>query len=249
MSEILDKQEFEKSFSPTREYFQQLFPTPPIICGRQLLPLSIGRYRLMARFNVAYCADEIRTATAGDLLMGVIICSMTVKEFLIFAAQKDLVKAIRNWGMKIGFFKPEFSLWPRQFVLWIFRKAWPEFYDDRDVEYLRGEMMKFQKYIEDNSRTPDYWDVDDEKTVSAAHWSQSIEVTLRGALGWSEEEVNERPLGNALWDCFKHYENLGLISFMTAEEIAEHSKPKTPEEIKSQNDAAAKIIAFQKGDS
>ena len=48
-----------------------------------------------------------------------------------------------------------------------------------------------------------------------------MEVILRGELGWSEEEINERPLSKALSDYFKWAENKGQIRLMTDWEIEE----------------------------
>ena len=71
------------------DYFEQIFQIPPSVCGLQLKPLSIERYRLMRRFNTAFTADDERPATSGDLLIAVLICSMTVKEFVAFASQNN----------------------------------------------------------------------------------------------------------------------------------------------------------------
>ena len=83
------------------DYFAQILPATPVVCGLQLKPLSIGRYRRMRRMNVAFVADNPQevenTSLVGDLLKGVLICSMSCSEFDEFISQKDSEKQIKKW--------------------------------------------------------------------------------------------------------------------------------------------------------
>ncbi len=232
------------------DYFSQIFQVPPFICGRQLKTLSIGRYRMMSRFKVAFAADDVRPATAGDLLMGVLICSMEIKEFSDFASHPSFRRKVEQWGRQFGFFEPvlfERTLNPRFFFgsmfHWMFKKLWPAEYDRQDIEYLTQETQKFQDYIKEGSTAPDYWDESPDSRASAAHWSQSIEVVLCGNLNWTAEMINEEPLGKALWDYFKFMENQGLVRLMSKDEAAEVNKTLTPEENAQADTAAAEMIA------
>ena len=224
------------------DYFEQVFPAAPVVCGRQLKPLSLGSYRLMAHFKVAFVSETEREATPGDLLVGVLICSTTVEEFQALAAQPDFQKQIQKWGQKVGFFEPRCYSWP--LVGGKLRQWLEPSFADSDFKYLSEQIAIFQKYVVDSSRAPEFWDESPDSKVSAAHWSHSVEVTLRGALNWSEKEIETAPLGKALWDYFKHFENLGLVRLMTKEEAEEIATPLTPEQIQEAREQAEKALAY-----
>lgn len=235
---------------PRARYLSQLFPAPPVLCGRALRPLSIGRYRLMARFNCAWCADEPRTATAGDLLIGILICSVPCEDFETLAAQPDFKKLVQLFGELHGFFKPTWrSLLarPRMLLALIARWLNPRFYDAQDAAEMLEAMQTFQKYIETDSQSPDYWDESEGGRLSIMHWSQSIELVLMGQLNWTEKMINEKPLGKALWDYFAHMESQGLVTLMSRDEIAEFNRVKnlSPGEQQQQASAMAAIEAAQ----
>ncbi len=232
------------------DYFEGIFQVPPVVCGLPLKPLSITRYRLMAWRGVAFAAEEERVATAGDLLMGVLICSMTVEDFKKFATHPNFRNAVQQWGRSVGFFEPRFIEWTLKPKIlfcaplnWLHRKLFPTEYDIQDLAYLTGEMQKFQDYIKAGSKAPEYWDESPDSKASAAHWSQSIEVVLRGELGWTQEEIDEEPLGKALQDYFKYMENQGLVRLMSAGEAREISTPLTKEEADEANESARKALA------
>jgi len=224
------------------DYFEQIFPVAPVVCGRQLRPLSLGGYRMMAHFKVAFVSETEREATPGDLLVGVLICSMSAEEFLAFASQPDFQKQIQKWGRKVGFFEPLCYSWP--LIGWKLRQWLEPAFADTDFKYLSEQIEIFQKYVVESSRAPEFWDESPDSKVSAAHWSQSVEVTLRGALNWSEKEIESAPLGKALWDYFKHFENLGLVRLMTKEESAEIATPLTPEQQQEAREKAEKVLAY-----
>lgn len=211
------------------DYFSCVLPDPPVVCGRQLLPLSIGRYRLMHRFRVAFVADESATATARDLFIGVLICSLRCEEFQSFAASPRFKGEIARWGRRCGFFRP----WRYRLPLlgpWL-AKRYGHIIDRHHAANLLAEIEKFQAYIAEGAQPPRYWDAADGQRTSAAHWSHSIESTLREYQGWTREEINEEPLTKALWDYFKHCENHGLVRLMTADEAAALDTPDDPEKL------------------
>ena len=104
-------------------------------------------------------------------------------------------------------------------------------------------MQKFQDYIKAGSKAPEFWDESPDSKASAAHWSQSIEVVLRGNLGWTQHEIDEKPLGKALQDYFKFMENSGLVRLMSAEEARELATPLTKEEADEANESARRALA------
>lgn len=176
-------------------YFRAAIPEPYTILGVRLLPLSLGRYQLLKRFDCGFVADGELAATWNDLLVGILICSMPVKEFLVFLESKER---------------------PRQLKLWEDRIR-REMEADPHFSYL-SKIGLFRCYIERHSQIPKHWDESDSPVGSCAHWSQTIEIGLRCELGYSEEEINERPLSKALYDYFKHAENQGLIRLMADDE-------------------------------
>src|ERR1039457_6510592 len=64
--------------------FSQAIPKPVRILGLQLLPLSLGRYRMLRRFECPFVAEGPAEASMADLLLGLLICSMRCQEFLEF---------------------------------------------------------------------------------------------------------------------------------------------------------------------
>jgi hypothetical protein len=193
-----------------RDYFARVIPEPFRILGLQLRPLSLGRYRLLKRFEIAFVAEGEAPAEIGDLLTGVLICSMRCDEFLAWAASPHFYKDIRRWSRKIL---------PAPWLLLVpfFGKRWLRGHSFNAVE----KIQLFQRYISEGSRVPDYFDESGQQLRSGAHWSQAIEVTLRSELGWTAEEINEEPLTKALADYFKFAENQGLIRLLTPEDVAQ----------------------------
>jgi hypothetical protein len=219
------------------DYFDQIMPAPPAVCGRQLKVLSIGRYRLMSRFKVAFVAEREGVATAGDLLMGVLICSFSCEEFSEMVSTPNFKSQVQKWGRKMGFFPPRCFSWP-MVGKWLHRNI-GRVVDEADAQYLLEQTAIFQQYIKDGSKTPPYWDESPGERVSGAHWSQSIEAVLREFQGWTKQEIDEEPLTKALWDYFKHMENQGMVRLMTDDERRESEKPLAPEK-------AAEISAWLK---
>jgi hypothetical protein len=192
------------------DYFAQIVPEPFRILGLRLLPLSLGRYRLLKRFGVAFVADGDARAEIGDLLLGVLICSMRCDEFVEWAGSPAFARDVRRWSRRI-LPSPWLCLIP------FFGKWWIRGHSFNAVE----KIQLFQRYIEQGSVVPDYFDESGDPMRSGAHWSQAIEVTLRSELGWSAEEINEEPLTKALADYFKYAENQGLVRLMTPEDVAQ----------------------------
>lgn len=83
---------------------------------------------------------------------------------------------------------------------------------------LNEKAQLFKEYLEAHSVMPLYWE---EKTggTSGAHWAQSIEVTLRSKLGWTQAEIDGEPLSKCFADYLKHAENEGAIKLMTTAEV------------------------------
>ncbi len=142
-------------------------------------------------------------AKPDDLVIGIIICSMRCDEFLKIAEAGLLWKMVEDWGHKVfGTSK----LVPR-----ILRRPKP-------FNYLE-KVSLFSRYLKQSWESPKYWEEESAGQSSGAHWSQSVEVVLRGELGWTLEEINEAPLSKAIADYYKWLENKGIIRLMTDYEI------------------------------
>lgn len=180
-------------------YFKAAIPNPCVIFGVRLLPLSIGRYRLLKRFDCAFVSAGEETASFGDLALGIIICSMPVREFLeLIDEPKKFMRQMKRFGRRI-------------------RK---EMRHDRRFNLL-SKYGLFQQFLSENSQCPKYWiETEDEAGGDASHWSHNLEITLR-SIGYTSQEIEEGPLSKALADYFKHAENKGAIRLMTEAEIAQ----------------------------
>lgn len=191
-------------------YFTAAIPEPFQILGLKLKPLSIGRYRILKRLNCAFVSEQEVKAEAADLIIGVLVCSMRCNEFIELYDSHNLEKLLRRWSRSI-------SPLPWIGFLPIVGKWWRKRYSFDMFE----KMNLFKRYIEQGSETPKYFDESGEKGVSGAHWSHSIEVSLRRECNWDREEIDEGPLSKALADYFKFLENEGLVRLMTEEDIVQ----------------------------
>ena len=203
------------------DYFQRAIPEPFRILGLPLKPLSLGRYRLLKRFDIAFVADCEAKADTKDLILGVLICSQEVDEFQAWLElpPKRRARDLKRWRKTVC---PKAWLCRVPFI----GKTWLR----RKMPDLLEKIRLFQIYVQQHSKMPAYWDESGDERTSGAHWSHSVEVCLRSQVGWSRDEINEQPLSKALDDYFKFAESQGAIRLMTQAEI-------------EQGEANAKIMA------
>lgn len=177
--------------------FTAAFPPQFTILGVKLLPLSLGRYRLMKWAGVAFVAEEECGATIEDLFSGIAICGMPCSEFKRFLAESLLEKELSKWGKKLR----------------------------KQINKEKGfnifeKIALFNRYIQEGSKLP--WvplavQSENPPDYTNTHWSNNVEVVLRGQLGWTKDEIEEEPLTKALADYFKHMENEGHVRLMPHE--------------------------------
>jgi hypothetical protein len=177
-------------------YFQAAIPEPYIIFGLRLLPLSIGRYRILKRFDCGFTADDERTATMADLILGIVVCSMRCDEFFSLMESPEFGTELKRLGQRIR----------------------DEITADKCFSLLEKYGL-FQSYIMASTKIPEYFDEMDERPESFAHWSHNLEISLRSELNYSDEQINEGPISKALYDFLKHAENQGSIRIVTDAEI------------------------------
>lgn len=210
------------------DYFERVLPTRAVVCGRVLKPISIGRYRRMKRQNVAFVADEAvdspKTSLVGDLLKGVLICSMTCADYDSFLEQPDASRQIKKWAQQQGFLRERYYDWPvigKWFAKYIVGEKVTQMRDERAAAYLLEQVELFQEYIAAAQRIPNYTSKQNEPARHSLHWSNSIELHLRSEQNWTTEEIEEAPLSKALADYFGYAESNGLISILTDAKVAE----------------------------
>lgn len=238
------------------DYFAQILPAPPVICGLPLKPLSIGRYRRMKRQNVAFVSEQpIQTpitALAGDLLQGVLICSMSCADYDAFLASPDFERVTKKWAQLQGFLPERYHGWGllgRWFAKYIVGEKVTRLRNERAMAYLVEQIAAFQEYIVAGQKAPSYWDETSDERVSGSHWSQSVECVLREKQGWTREEIDEEPLTKALWDFFKSMEAAGMVRIMSAAEAAELARPLTAAEEEESRVALEKLWRYKFGDT
>lgn len=203
----------------TPSEFIAAIPEPVQILGLKLRPFSLGHYRLLRRLGCKFVADESTTADIGDLLLGVAVCSMRVEEFLPAFESGEYFKFVRAWSRRINANPPPWlrGKYGRILSSTKLGKRWRKNHSFNFVE----KMQLFKNYISDAQKLPTYITAEPSTHATTAHWSTSVEITLRSELGWTLEEINEAPLAKALSDCFRHMEQQGLVRIFTDEELEE----------------------------
>ena len=177
--------------------FSAIFPPKFTVLGVNLLPLSLGRYRLMKWAGIAFVAEEECSATIEDLFSGIAICGMPCSQFKYLLASSLLEKELGRWGKKLR------KQIRKEKAFNIFEKI------ALFNRYINeGQQLPWVPLAVQNENPPDY---------TNTHWSNSVEVILRGKLGWTKDEIDEEPLTKALGDYFKHMENEGQVRLIPHE--------------------------------
>lgn len=188
-------------------YISAAIPEPYRILGLRLLPFSLGRYRILRRLECAFVADEETNAGPEDLIIGVIACSMTCRDFIAFAHAPSFHKEIRRWSRRIcplpvlGLLPIIGKWWRKHFAFDLLQKA--------DL---------FKRYLAQGSEMPEYWILNDDSCGGTMHWSQGLDMALRSQLNWTDLEIEEEPLSKAFYAVLSLGEANGRIQMMTEAE-------------------------------
>lgn len=184
--------------------FTAAFPEPHVILGLRLLPLSLGRYRLLKRFNSPFVDDDTKAislpAMCKELFFALVICGLPCREFRELVTAGKLVKECKRFGKTIG------RVIARE-----------------NGFNIMAKHAQFKRYLDDGTALP--WKPlaraggIDTQTVS--HWSHAMEVNLRARVGWTADEVDEEPMTKAMCDFFQFMQSEGAVDLVSHEDFSE----------------------------
>lgn len=175
-------------------YATAALPEPVRLLGLQLRPFSLGHYIKLKRFCCAFVDESTTDATIGDVLLGVLCCSMasdvdpSKDEFLLFADSKNFNKQVWKWCRKIR----------------------------RDN--IKEKAKLFASYIKRGSEMPLYWDGENDGAETGASWAHVVYECLVADLGYTPNEALNMPMSRALFDYFRHAERNGAVELMRPED-------------------------------
>ena len=230
----MPKAEAVKETPPRKTEFVQAIPEPFQILGLRLLPLSIGRYRRLARHDCAFVANGKTEAGVGDLLLGVLICSMRCDEFDALVVAPGFDKELKAWSKRVmptppmapktetngrikkgkinGVKNSLYPLWNASFLGRNWRKK-------HSVNLLE-KFELFKRYVTEAQAMPRFYSKSTSGKTSSAHWVDNVEMVLRSELNWTSENIDEQPLSKALEDwCQWAYAN-DHIELVSDEDVA-----------------------------
>ena len=184
--------------------FTAALPEPQTILGLRLLPLSLGRYRLLKRFESPFVDESPREVSVQDLtkelFFALLVCGLPVSEFKSYLMQpKLLAKQARRFGKVAGKFTKQkgFSILP---CFETFKR-------------YCAEATAMPWHPLPNSRT--------NEAENISHWSHSMEICLRSNAGWTAQEIDEEPMAKAMTDFFKYMESQGSVRLISNADYAE----------------------------
>ena len=198
MTTAAPKPQAEAVKTPRKVEFAQAIPEPFQILGLKLLPLSIGRYRRLARHECAFVASGKSEATVGDLLLGLLICSMRCDEFDALVVAPGFVKELQAWSKRV-MPAPLAAHVKWIYELWNISPLGKRWRNNHSVNLIE-KFELFKRYISEAQAMPKFYLKATSGKTSTAHWVDNVEMVLRSELNWTSEEVNEQPLSKALAD-------------------------------------------------
>lgn len=203
------------------DFFSKDIPEPFQILGLRLLPLSIGRYRRMARHSVGFVSESQTSADGKDLLLGVLICSMTCRAWDELSTSGKIPKIIASWMRQINVSPPWYIAYDRNKKgKWnaikhvvsstFIGRRWRSKHSFDILEKTR----LFKTFIDEAQAVPTFLTKGGAGAAGSSHWSLNMEAVLCGELNWTPEHMDEQPLSKAISLYFKHMENQGLITIL-----------------------------------
>ena len=213
------------------DYFSSTYPEPWQILGLKLRPFSFGHYFKLQRLGCAFVSDKSETATLGDLLLGVLVCTLP--------SDPDAA-ADPFWA----WLNREHGGWRYRLYVWLaklLRKPplspaeWDVFRLGQQIgPFDFGEKVRlFADYIKHHSEAPLYFEEPRPQSSkrSGAHWAHAIVHTVAAKCGYTLDQAYNAPMAQVLADYFRYAETEGAVRLMTPDEVefteawrAKHSK-------------------------
>lgn len=170
----------------------------------------------MKHYGCGFATDEDSTKVGyDDLLLALVICSMTYQDFLDFINNRKNGKQVMLWYAP---WKPNYDYFyntlrkeGRKLKARIQR-------ENLDMDGLKAKMKLFMAYLKEGTKVPKYWESEDGGKESGAHWSQSVFTAAISELGYTRAEALNTPLRQVFNDFFKYAESQGGLELMKAEE-------------------------------
>jgi len=157
------------------DFLQAAVPEPVQILGLEMRPFSLGHWLLLARFENGFLTGNVKL---DDVILAVLICSMTFEEACVFMAAADRDEQIRVWSEKV---KLQLKL-------------------AGETLNVSAKAELFSTYFKEGSKIPAYQYTDTGTSAVGCPWTQVLKVTLMSELGMSETEVLNRSLRLSWWD-------------------------------------------------
>lgn len=176
------------------------------ILGLKLRPLSLGHVILLKGHDCAFVADDERSATIEDLILGLVVCSQTVEDATAFL---DGLDEPAPWWSRLNRSQRQLRQWGNRVKAAL----------RRDKEFsIYERFAMFQRYIADGSKMPRFWILKEESSAASAPWYQNVKLALMSQLGYTESQALNLPLSLAFLDYFRHAEASGTIRLYTDQE-------------------------------
>lgn len=83
------------------DFLRAMVPAPVTCLGVRLRPLSLGSLLLLQRFENDFLLNRKPEAPLGDLLQGILVCSMTFDDAQAALMDPDLLEDMQLWARKL----------------------------------------------------------------------------------------------------------------------------------------------------
>lgn len=206
------------------DYFSAASPEPWQVLGITLRPFSIGHYLKLRRLDCAFVADDSREAQLKDLIIGIIVCSMsshpdpTQDEFWCWFNRTKpdsfLTRLRFSFHRRAARLLKSDPMTPAEHDIYLLGKRIGLF-------DFQAKVKIFRDYIEAHSRGLDYWlepQGDGEAKKSGAHWVHSMLSIVTSKCGYDLVEAYNMSFAQCLNDYLMEAERNGVIRFMTPQE-------------------------------
>jgi hypothetical protein len=191
-------------------YAETCIPNRHTVLGLELKDLALGHYLLMRRYDCAYASDTETNVNLTDLILGVLICSMTFEEAneffnlppIKFWSVENLKTFGRAWYLSrsLGTTGYEIRCWSDKYIKQVKRQ---KYYN------ILSEAKAFQRYLDEGNQMPIYFPVKESDKPSPAHWSIGLHNFL--LTKYTKSEAMNLSLRRAFMEYCKWAEEQGSI--------------------------------------